>query len=103
MDNRFNWKLEAKLPPNSNSKRYFDLYVNGKNFLAHFFVPKTESASNAMKGIITMNEGEFLGEDQVFQWTPHEAQSGVEETIGKDQKIEKLGLKDIECSNEVLQ
>ena len=102
MFNRYGWKLEAKLPPYSGSKRNFDLFINGKNFLAHFFVPKTESASNAMKGTITMNESIFLGDDQVFQWNPNVAQSGIEETIGQDQKIEKLCLKDVDCSAEVL-
>ena len=103
MENRFNWKLEARLPPNASSKRFFDLYINGKNFLAHYFAPMTESASNAMKGIITMNESEFLGKDQVFQYSPHEAQRGVYQTIGEDQRIQKLHLKDIDCSVEVLQ
>ena len=87
MENRFNWKLEAKLPPNASSKRFFDLFINGKNFFAHYFAPMTESASNAMKGIITMNESEFLSEDQVFQWSPHVAQSGIQETISENRRI----------------
>ena len=66
MENRFGWKLEARLPPNASSKRFFDLFINGKNFLAHYFVPMTESDSFALKGVITMNESQFLGEDQVF-------------------------------------
>ena len=77
MENRFGWKLEAKLPPTAGSKRFFDLYINGKNFLSHYFAPMTESASNALKGIIKMNEGEFLGEDQVFQWSSHVAENGI--------------------------
>ena len=84
MENRFGWKLEAKLPPNASSKRFFDLFINGKNFFTHYFVPMTESASNALKGVITMNEGQFLGKDQVFQWSSHVAQSGILETIGVD-------------------
>ena len=77
MENRFGWKLEATLPPNASSKRFFDLFINGKNFLAHYFAPMTKSASNALKGRITMNEGEYLCKDQVFQWSPHVAQSGI--------------------------
>ena len=103
MENRFNWKLEAKLPPNASSKRFFDLFINGKNFLAHYFAPMTESASNAMKGIITMNERKFLSEGQVFQWSSPVAQNGIQQTIGEEQKIEKLEIKDIECSTETLQ
>ena len=63
MENRFGWKLQAKLPPSAGSKRFFDLYINGRNFFNHFFVPMTESASNVLKGVITMNESEFLGEN----------------------------------------
>ena len=103
MEQRFGLKLEAKLPPNASSKRFFDLYINGRNFLSYYFVPMTESASNTLKGIITMNENEFLGEDQVFQWSSHVAQSGIKETIGQGQRLEKICLKDIDCSVEVLQ
>ena len=84
MENRFGWKLEAKLPPNASSKRFFDLNINGRNFFSYFFVPMTESASNVLKGVITMNESEFLSKDQVFQWSPHVAQSGICDMIGVD-------------------
>ena len=87
MENRFGWKLEARLPPTAGSKRHFDLFINNKNFLAHYFAPMTESATNAMKGIITMNEAEFLGKDQVFQWSSHVAESAIYEVIGMDQRI----------------
>ena len=103
MENRFGWKLEAKLPPNASSKRFFDLFINGKNFLDHYFNPMTESASNTLKGIITLNESQFLGKDQVFIWSPHVAQSGIQDTIGEEQRIYKIYLKDIDCSVEVLQ
>ena len=66
---------------------FFDLFINGKNFLAHYYAPMTESASNALKGIITMNESQFLGEGQVFQWSSHVAQDGIYEVIGQDQRI----------------
>ena len=63
----------------------------------------TESNSNAMKGVITMNESHFLGEDQVFQWSSHVAESAIQEIVSQEQRIEKLQLKDIDCSTEVLQ
>ena len=87
LEHHRNWKLTARLPNYLDGKRHFDLFINGKNFLAHYFAPMTESASNTLKGVITVNEGEFLGEDQVFQWSPHVAQSGFLDTIGEDRRI----------------
>ena len=101
MENRFGWKLEAKLPPNASSKRFFDLFINGKNFFTHYFVQMTESASNVLKGVIILNGIVFLDEGQVFQWTARTAENRMAKKLGQGQKIDTLVLRNIDCSSVV--
>ena len=57
------WKLTAKLPNNLASKRHFELFINQKSFYKYDFVPQTQKDSKTLRGIITLNESLFLGEE----------------------------------------
>ena len=57
------WKLTAKLPNNLASKRHFELFINQKSFYSHDFLPQAQKDSKTLRGIITLNESLFLGEE----------------------------------------
>ena len=63
LENHRNWKITARLPNYLDGKRNFDLVINEKSFFDHDFVPQVYNDSKTLKGMITLNESLFLGED----------------------------------------
>ena len=102
LENEHGWKLTANLPQNLSSNRQFDLFINDVNFLHHDFAPMTESTSIALRGVITMNESQLLGEGQEFEWKFLTAQSSTRISLIQDQEINSRQIQNIDCSTGVL-
>ena len=102
LESVYGWKLTATLPVSRSSKRQFDLFINQINFLQYDFLPKALETSKTLKGIIKFNENLFL-ENEEFEWNLVTAQNRIRETLAEDGQIFTLEMKNIDCSDGVLQ
>ena len=89
----------ARLTANEEEQDHFELCIDGIDFFDYQFISMMDENWTTLRGIIILNGIAFLDEGQEFQWNVKTAEYRMAKKLSKDQKIDTLILRDIDCSS----